>query len=397
MSTKKNLLVLTSTFPRWQGDSEPPFVFELSRRLANHFDVMVLSPLAQGSKCLERMDNLDVHRFRYCFSGWQSLAYNGGILANLKQNRWRYLLVPLFIFFEFVSLLHLLRKKRVDVIHAHWLFPQGLVAVVARGMTRGKKPAIVCTSHGSDLLGLRGAMFGWLQKQVMLNADKVTFVGSTLRSRAEELLPENGGEVIPMGVDLTGVFTPSDSRRSDTELLFVGRLVEQKGLLYLIQAMPEILKSHPQVMLTIVGDGPAKESLQRQARSAGVNEHVSFMGTVENAALSELYGRAAVFVSPSLAEGFGITFVEALGCACPVVATDLPAIRDIVIDGVTGLVCRPKDWGDLAEKVCYLLDYPDLRGALGSAGRRHVEERFDWTEIASRYAALIDGVAQDRL
>lgn len=396
MSNKKNLLVLTSTFPRWQGDSEPPFVFELSRRLANHFDVMVLSPLAPGSKCFERLDNLDVHRFRYFFSGWQNLAYNGGILANLKQNRWRYLLVPLFIFFEFVSLLRLLRKKRVDVIHAHWLIPQGLVAVAARGMTRGSKPAIVCTSHGSDLLGLRGVMFGWLQKQVMLNADKVTLVGSALRSRADELLPENGGEVIPMGVDLTGVFTPSDSRRSDTELLFVGRLVELKGLNYLIQAMPEILKSHPQVTLTIVGDGPERKNLKNLAADLNVAGSIAFLGAVENAALSALYRRATIFVSPSLAEGFGLTFVEAMGCACPVVATDLPVLRDVITDWVTGLVCGQRDSSGLAAKVCFLLAHPELREALGNAGCQHVRKHFDWTAITRRYELLIDELVEER-
>jgi glycosyltransferase involved in cell wall biosynthesis len=395
VSIKKRVLVLTSTFPRWQGDSEPPFVFELSRRLADRFDIMVLAPHAPGAKRSENIGNLEVHRFRYFFTPWQSLAYHGGIMANLKQNRLRYLLIPLFLLSEFVSLVLLLRKHRVDVIHAHWLIPQGLVAIVARALFKGVKPAILCTSHGTDMFGLTGTLFKWLQKKIIAKVDKLTVVSTALRVHAISLVNRDDIEVIPMGIDLTGIFTPPVfSGRNSNELLFVGRLVEQKGLQYLIQAMPEILRNYPQVTLTIAGDGPEREYLRRLADVSRVGEHVQFLGAVENAALKELYRRAAMFVSPSLAEGFGLVFVEALGCACPVVATGLPAIRDVVIDGVTGLTCQRKNGADLAAKVCFLFEHPELREKLGSVGRLHVQERFDWATISHRYAALIDELAQ---
>lgn len=397
MTTKKRVLVLTSTFPRWQGDNEPPFVFELSQRLGERFDVMVLAPHAPGAKLVESMGNLEVRRFRYFFTLWQTLAYHGGIMANLRQNRLRYLLIPFFLFFELVNLTSLLKKYRFDVIHAHWLIPQGLVAVVARALIAGPKPLIVCTSHGTDMFGLTGIMFRWLQKQVIAESDKLTVVSTALCTHATSLVRRDDVEVIPMGVDLVGSFTPPATKvRSDNELLFVGRLVEQKGGQYLIQAMPEILKKHPQAMLTIVGDGPARENLRRLAAISGVNEHVHFKGAVANTALNELYGRAAVFVSPSLTEGFGLTLVEALGCGCPVVATDLHAIRDIVIDGSTGLMCRGGDSADIAAKVCKLLDQPGLRDKLGNAGRQHVQQHFDWATVSERYAALIDELAQGR-
>jgi glycosyltransferase involved in cell wall biosynthesis len=387
--------VLTSTFPRWQGDDEPPFVFELSRRLGDSFDVMVLAPHAPGAKRIEKIGNLEVYRFRYFFSRWQSLAYHGGIMANLKQNRMRYLLVPFFLLSELASLMCLLRKYRIHVIHAHWLIPNGLIAVVARTLAIAEKPAIVCTSHGTDLFGLTGTIFRWMQKLVMTKVDKLTVVSNALCKHANALVNRDDLEVIPMGADLAGSFTPpSDTKRSNHELLFVGRLVEQKGIRYLIRAMPEILKDHPQVTLSIAGNGPERENLQRLADATGVGEYVRFLGPVENSALKELYGRATMLVSPSLAEGFGLVFVEALGCACPVVATDLPAIRDIVIDGVNGLVCRQRDSSDLAAKVCFLLDHPVLRENMGSAGRQHVQAQFDWATISRRYSALIDGLAQ---
>lgn len=398
LSKKKRVLVLTSTFPRWQGDSEPPFVFELSRRLAERFDVMVLAPHTPGAARSEKMDGIAVHRFRYFFTSLQSLAYHGGIMANLKQSRLRYLLVPFFLLAELACLVRLLRKRRVDVIHAHWLIPNGLVAVVARALITGQKPAIVCTSHGTDLLGLNGTLFRWLQKQVISKVDKLTLVSEALRERAINQANRDDIEVIPMGVDLAETFTPSDTiERNSNELLFVGRLVEQKGLRHLIFAMPEILESHPQVMLTIVGDGSEHDGLLQQVSDMGVGAHVRFLGALENATLKELYRRAAVLVSPSLAEGFGLVLVEASGCACPVVAADLPAIRDVVLDGVTGLICRQKDSADLAARICFLLEHPELRESMGRAGRWHVQERFDWRTTSRRYADLIDDLIQGRL
>lgn len=397
MSTRKRVLVLTSTFPRWQGDNEPPFVFELSRRLADRFDVVVLAPHAPGAKRFENMGNLEVHRFRYFFTPWQSLAYHCGIMANLKQNRLRYFLVPFFLLTELVSLIGLLRKYRVDVIHAHWLIPNGLVAVVARALITGIKPAIVCTSHGTDLFGLTGFVFSWLQKQVISKVNRLTVVSAALRAHAISLVSRGDVEVIPMGVDLAVTFTPPvTSGRSSTELLFVGRLVEQKGVQYLIMAMPEILKKHPQAMLAIAGDGPERENLLRQVVALGVGKHVRFYGALENAALRELYRNAAIFVSPSLAEGFGLALVEASGCGCPVITTDLPAIRDIVIDGITGLSCRQEDSADFAAKICFLLEHPELRESMGCAGRQHVQERFDWGTISRRYTTLFDGLVRER-
>lgn len=396
---RKRLLVLTSTFPRWEGDHEPPFVFELSRRLGERFKIMVLSPHAPGAKLSETMDGIEVHRFRYFLPQWQRLAYDGGILANLKNNRFNYFLIPFFILSELISLVLLLRKTRVDVIHAHWLIPQGLVAIMARTLAH-RKPVIICTSHGGDLFGLSGNLFSWVKKQVIRRTDKLTVVSQAMRDYASSLTGRQDIEVIPMGVDLIQKFTPlPEAEMNPDELLFVGRLVEKKGVRYIILAMPEILKRHPQTQLVISGDGPDRTELQKLALATGVESHIQFLGTVNNAALQELYRRASIFVGPSIVarggdqEGLGLVFVEALGCECAVIASDLPAIRDVVTDGVTGLICKQKDSADIAHKVIILLNDPALRQTLGRAGRQYVVERFDWKIVSDRYIRLIDDLS----
>lgn len=393
---RKRILVLTSTFPRWEGDREPPFVFELSRRLKTHFDIMVLAPHATGAKRTETFENIEVHRFRYFFCGWQRLAYEGGILANLKKNRLNYLLIPFFMVAESLSILRLLKSFKVDVIHAHWLIPQGIVALGAL-MFSNQRPAVVCTSHGGDLYGLSGKLLTQIKRWVIRKTDKLTVVSHAMKDYAMTLSGRSDISVISMGVDLTGRFVPaSEENRSANELLYVGRLVEKKGVRYLILAMPDILKEHPQAKLTIAGDGPEKKELQELARRLGIDMQVNFLGSVDNAALPKLYQRTGVFVVPSVMarggdqEGLGLVIVEALGCACAVIASDLPAIKDVVIDGVTGLVCRQKDSADLAQKILHLLNNPGLREQLGNQGRDYVAERFDWEIVAHRYAALLE-------
>ena len=161
MSTRApriSILVLTSTFPRWKGDVEPPFVHELARRLTDSFDVHVLAPHAPGSKRREILDGVHVHRFRYAPSVLERLAYQGGILANLKKSPLLFGLVPFFLAAQLLAAIHLLMRQPIQVIHAHWIFPQGMVALLARALSRSKAK-VLCTSHGGDLYGLKGAVF----------------------------------------------------------------------------------------------------------------------------------------------------------------------------------------------------------------------------------------------
>jgi glycosyltransferase involved in cell wall biosynthesis len=392
---RKRILVLTSTFPRWPGDREPPFVFELSKRLAEKFEVIVLAPHARGAKLAERMGAVEVHRFRYFFANRQTLTYDGGVLANLKKNPLNYLLIPFFVFSELFSLIRLLRRTEVDAIHAHWVIPQGFVAVAA-GIFVNPKPPILCTSHGGDLFGLSGKLLTWIKRRVIREVSKLTVVSGAMQEYASALSKRPDVEVIPMGVDLVQGFAPAPIAREPYELLFAGRLVEKKGVRYIILAMPKILECCPNARLLIAGDGPERAGLEQLAISTGVAPYISFLGRMDNAELPNLYRRASIFIGPSVVaqggdqEGLGLVFVEALGCECAVVASDLPAIKDVVIDGVTGLICKQKDSEDLAGKVVALLESPDLRKSLGQAGRQHVLNHFDWQMTAGRYSRLIE-------
>jgi glycosyltransferase involved in cell wall biosynthesis len=187
----------------------------------------------------------------------------------------------------------------------------------------------------------------------------------------------------------------------DNEILFVGRLVEKKGCTYLLEAMPEILGLHSDARLSIVGSGPMESMLKQQADRLGIAHAVTFYGAVSNAEIPKLHRRATVFVAPSIItsqgdqEGLGLVMVEALACECPVVASDLPAIRDVVAHGDTGLLVPQKNPEAIARAVVRLLEEPELRRQLAVNGRNHVLRNFDWAAIGRRYAALIDEVVQE--
>ncbi len=392
---RKRLLVLTSTFPRWRGDREPPFVYELSRRLAEDFDVWVLAPHAPGACLRESWGGLRVVRYRYFFGALEALAYQGGILANLRRNPLCYLLVPLFMLAQLIALVRLVEREGIDVIHAHWLIPQGMVAVAGRWLCR-RKPALLCTSHGSDLYGLRGPFFRAVKRWVMAQADGLTVVSKAMKDYAVGLFGEPGKiSVLSMGVDGSGVFVPDENAaRGEDELLYAGRLTEQKGVVSLIRALPVIHRQHPLVTLTVAGAGPQEKELRVLSRELGVERQVRFLGAVDNARLPELYRRATAFVFPSLGEGFGLVCVEALFCGCPVVASDLPAVREIVGDGDVALLFPPGDSDKMASRVLDLLADRALQRRLGQAGRAWAVRRYDWQGVAKAYSTLLDGMTK---
>jgi glycosyltransferase involved in cell wall biosynthesis len=238
-----------------------------------------------------------------------------------------------------------------------------------------------------------------IKRWVILKSQALTVVSRNMIEAVERLgAPHKKSCVIPMGVDLKTRFVPSETMRINDNLLFVGRLVEKKGVHYLIHAMPFILKRHPKTTLLIAGDGPERINLERASVKLEIKTHVRFLGAVKNDRLPALYQTSGVLVFPSVIaddgdqEGFGLVLVEALGCECPAIVTDLPAMQDIVEDGKTGLVVPQKNIRKLAEKVILLLEDQKLRESLGREGRRFVLKNYDWNIIVGRYADLIESM-----
>ena len=394
LTGKPVLLVLASTYPRWPDDPEPGFVHELCRRLTNRFDVLAVVPGADGASESEIMDGVQVIRYRYAPRRWQSLVNDGGIVANLRRHRWKHLLVPGFILGQYFAVRRVLKTHRVDVIHSHWLIPQGMVAKLLGA--KYHTPYVV-TSHGGDLYGLKAKFFAALKRWVAKSARAMTVVSSAMRDEAIRLgISSDDIPVIPMGVDLFGRFVPDESRQRDkNHLLFVGRLVEKKGLIHLLRAMPKILKVCPDAKLTIVGFGPEESSLRAQADRLGITEKVTFAGALAQQALPDWYRRASVFVAPFIRdtsgdqEGLPVAMMEALACGTPVVVGDVAGVDELLDSDASSIKVNPNDTDAMANLILDTLGNPEKAKVRAAKLRNKIMQDLDWTIIAESYAEVL--------
>ena len=287
------------------------------------------------------------------------------------------------------SLVELHRRQGFDLIHAHWIVPQGLVAaalVTSRAIAR----PLLLTSHGGDLHSLSGGLFNAIKRWVVKRADSVNVVSQSMVKPCIELgLERTQIFVRSMGVDLRSRFTSQTSFEQRQGIVFVGRLVEKKGVEYLLKAhalLPE--RNRPQ--LSIAGHGPLAEGLERLAQELGSSRDVSFLGAVPNSELPVLLNRSRLAVVPSVIaadgdqEGLGLVAVEAMGCGCAVIASDLAALRDVIEDQKNGLMVPPADPVALAAALSQLLANDQLCSELASAGNRSVE-KFAWDGVGRQY------------
>jgi glycosyltransferase involved in cell wall biosynthesis len=209
-------------------------------------------------------------------------------------------------------------------------------------------------------------------------------------------------KVIPMGVDLHETFVPDSEcgeERGRSEILFVGRLVEKKGLDSLIRAMPNVLKEHPDSILTIIGYGPEKPKLRALCEKLKVDASVKFEGAVANFKLPEYYRRATVFAAPFVRagsgdeEGLGLVLIEALGCGCPAIVSDIAAARDIT-KGLKGVITTPqKDTVALSNALIKVLDDPIKFRSQVLGDLPILVERFSWQAVGERYSKLLVDVS----
>lgn len=383
---KKNLLVTASTFPRWEGDTEPRFVLDLSSHLTDEFDVTVLVPAAPGTKDKEILNGVNVIRYHYFpIHKWETLCYPGAIIPRVKEKKVRALLIPFLIVSLYFHLLRLLPEY--DIVHAHWLIPQGIIQSFFR------KPYIV-TGHGGDVTSLNKGMVRKLKIRCLKNAAHVTVVSEHLKKRVQELVPEIDPIIISMGVNSSmfgrQYYVPNYFRQGEKKvILFVGRLAEKKGVTYLIEAMKQL-----DALLVIVGDGLLREDLEKQ--TSDMAEKVIFLGTRTHEELKTIYASADIFVCPSVTakdgdqEGFGLVMLEAMASGLPVVASNSGGITQLVKDGVNGLLCEEKNVDQLAHHISQLLMDTELYSNIVNNLKETVTQ-FDYNTIGKKYIEVLNG------
>ena len=251
------------------------------------------------------------------------------------------------------------------------------------------------------------------------NADLIVGVSEHIMAPARLRFPRHAARCITIynGTELPALPEP-EAEPATVSLLHVGRISPEKGHHILVAALNDVVRTHPQLRLTIVGEesvvpfdwavgissDPLVKDLARwygagyldavkRRMSAALAERTTFTGRISHTATAEHYARADLFVFPSYFESMGVPPVEAMAAGVPVVAARAGGVGETVRDGLTGLLVDRGDAGALAAAIRTLLDDPARRAAFGAAGRRWAAERFSWEPIAEQWEAALAGPA----
>ena len=377
-----NVLFLTHSFPRREGDAAGSFILRLAVALRGAgITVRVVAPGARGLPASEEIEGIPVERFRYAPRRYESLAYTGNMAGDVASSWTAKLALVGFLGSDFVHAVRARRSFEPEVVHAHWWFPNGVVGTWVGGLAH---IPLVTTLHGTDVrlartVGVAKPLFA----HVLKHSAAVTTVSRWLKEETESLAPGVHPQVAPMPV-AAELFEPGSSRDGHN-LLFVGRLNEQKGLQHLLHALAA-MRSKP--TLEVVGDGPDRISLRELAQRLGVGDRVRWHGQLTQSELTPLYQRAAAIVLPSVDEGLGLVAVEALLCETPVIAFDSGGLPDVIQHEKTGLLVKPGDRAALAATIDDLLARDGRGGELGRAGRLYALSAFAPESAARRYAEI---------
>lgn len=281
-----------------------------------------------------------------------------------------------------------------DVIHAHdWL-----VTYAAKSLKNAYDIPIVATIHATEA-GRNSGIHDETQRYIndtewllTYEATEVIVNSNYMKNEIQRLfgLPFDKINVIPNGINLsnfTGIERDYDFRRQyamDNEkiILYVGRLVYEKGVQHLIAAMPKILSNYNDAKLIIAGRGGMMDELRAEASNLGLNDKIYFTGYLNSKQVQKMYKCADVAVFPSTYEPFGIVALEAMLAGVPTVVSDVGGLDEIVTHGVDGMKSYAGNANSIADSVTALLYDHQLATNVSKKAKQKVKDQFNWEKIA---------------
>lgn len=295
-------------------------------------------------------------------------------------------------YFSFLKVAAVLRREKVDIIHTHNTQP--LIDGTLGALLSGVK-TIVHTDHARDFPDKRRYMFAeWCMSHFVYKMVGVSD-HTVANLRKYELIPLKKIATIPNGIDAGRyqISIDKNRKRDELEITLKGpiiglgvRIAKQKGITYLLQAMPAILNQFPDLSLVIAGNGNLMEALKQEARELNIERHVFFIGPRLD--MPELLKLFDLYVLPSLWEGLPMVLLEAMAAGCPIVATDVGGNAHAITDGYNGTLVEPRNPHKLSESVINLLEQPNVRETYIRNGFKIFNERFSAEIMTRRYEDL---------
>lgn len=287
-----------------------------------------------------------------------------GIKGNLYQ---------LFYFLEAGILARESSKRQINHLHNHFGDSSGTVTMLA-AVIGGFTYSI--TVHGPDLFF---EPYRWAIGEKFKHALFTICISNFCRSQCMLFGPKDTWSrmyIVHCSLNVS-LFEPVTHQQLGTKLLYVGRLAAVKGLEVLLTSLAKLKSTHPNIILTLVGDGQDRSDLEQLTAELGLTKQVNFVGYKSQAEIRQYLQNTDVFVLPSFAEGVPVSLMESMATGVPVVATQVGGVGELVKDGVNGYLVPPGDADSLAEKISLLLADVDLRNKLGQVSRQTIEQDFN--------------------
>ena len=391
------ILHVLTAFPRSKDDVIVPWLVALLKRMQADGHEVEVFPSAYKGGGNQSFEGIPVHRFRYFFARWEDLTHDEAAPDRMRRSL-LYKILPLFyVLGGILGIRRLTRRRSYDVIHVHWPVPHALFGWMGKRASKRPRPRLVTTWYGVELRWVQSSL-PWLRgfvRWALRISDAIVAISSYT---AREIARFANAPVVVIPYTLPFAEGESKARLPHSggfQVLFVGRLVERKGVKHLIDAvrrMPGDLRAR----LVVIGDGPERQRLE------ALGGQVEFRGRVSDEELRATYARSDVLVLPSIVdargdtEGLGVVLLEAMSYGVPVVASDIGGITDIVEHDSSGLLVPPGDPAALAQALERLARDPALASRIGEAGEQRVRRAFGWPEIMAKWHAVYRAPARTR-
>jgi len=380
-----NILIINYEFPPLGGGGGI-FTRDLALELAKNHNVDVLTSHFRGLKKTESIGGVTVYRVPvlnrrslYASSALSLLSFPvSGTLGGI----------------------HLMRKKKYDIINTQFAVPTGPAGVV---LSRLFGVPNILTVQGSDIYNPvrkssphRYAILRWAVRTVLRNVTKVVASSTDMKYRTEHFYaPEKDITIIPLGLtepDFSPVNRETLSMHNDRfYAISTGRMAKIKGYDFLIKATALLKEKGLDIELILVGDGQERAGLEKLSIELGVSDRVKFTGWLSGEKKFRHLSAADLYVLSSIYEAFGLVIPEAMFCGLPVIATNKGGQPDIVKDSRNGILVRPADAEALADSIETLVKDTDRRRTIGAYNREYAK-RYSISAIAERYLELFHEV-----
>jgi glycosyltransferase involved in cell wall biosynthesis len=405
------ILAITSSYPKFEGDSTAPFIESITKALVRRGHQLTVVLPARSDLSPVPIPGVRFRPYRYApAERFEVFGYAEALRADVKVRWATYAVSPLAILCGARALRAELRRGDYDVVHAHWVVPNGATARLALGST---PLPLVVSLHGSDVfLSERKAIVRRAARSAFSRAAAATACSEDLARRSLAVGAKVMPTVIPYGVDTT-TFRPDgekgQSLRRDLGLgkerfvvLAVGRLVRKKGFEYLVDAAVELEQRGAPVTIVIAGRGDLDSELENRARAKGVVAAVKLVGNVERETLPSYFAMADAVVVPSVrdeagnVDGLPNVLLEAMASGSAIVASDVAGIPHAARAGREALLVPEKNPTAIADAIETLSKSTALAGTLGSAARRRAAEAYSWDLVGERFESVLRTVTQAR-